>query len=101
MYAAGVCSNPTKPCCSDNMKNVDGSGIDCGGSCAPCPQEDKCANVPTDIAFATLADGLCVTSDFTVSSKEECCRACVQDDIVNGCNDSRGNRGKCKAFTFS
>lgn len=102
IYAAGVCSNPSKPCCSDGIMNGDEEGKDCGGSCATkCPQapEDKCANIPEDTCGFEVygpLENLCSPPPTVTSSKEECCQRCVNNDNTSGeCNE-----GKCRGFVF-
>jgi hypothetical protein len=39
----GSCSPcPTNPTCEDGVQNGDETGIDCGGSCSPCPTTPTC-----------------------------------------------------------
>jgi len=45
--AGDVCAAPT---CSDGLRNGDETGVDCGGSCAPCPEV---------IAFTTGGESTC------------------------------------------
>lgn len=103
----GVCSNPSKPCCSDGIMNGDEEGVDCGGSCTTkCPQapEDKCTNVPDDTCGYEVygpGEALCGTVGTGATSKEECCQLCVSNPSTPGfCEDLPSDK-KCHGFVFT
>lgn len=49
---------PPDPTCTDGVKNGDESGVDCGGSCPPCPDGQPCAT-REDCSGALCLDGTC------------------------------------------
>lgn len=42
------------PTCSDNIQNGDETGVDCGGSCSPCPEVVSCA-APSSLYASDIA----------------------------------------------
>lgn len=48
---------PTEPTCSDNIQNGDETGVDCGGSCDPCPNTEPVVNVSTASGEELLVGG--------------------------------------------
>ena len=49
------------PSCTDQLKNGNESDVDCGGSCAPCPDGRACAG-PADCAAKSCTAGMCCTT---------------------------------------
>lgn len=96
--AAGVCSNPFKPCCSDGKMNGDETGVDCGGSCTTkCPPAagGVCTNIPDDPCGFNVGTDDCNTA-VPATSKEECCQLCVANYVDAFCT----GYGDCRGFTF-
>jgi hypothetical protein len=44
--------------CSDGVQDGDETDVDCGGSCAPCPNGDHCSQ-PKDCSGAACVNGAC------------------------------------------
>ena len=55
--AAGGGGDPTKPPCQNGVRDLDETGIDCGGSCGKCPG-DSCTG-PADCSSGSCEQGTC------------------------------------------
>jgi hypothetical protein len=101
----GICRDPT---CHDGQKNAEETSVDCGGSCAPCPDGEACHD-EHDCASALCAAGRCVSCEDGVhnggESDVDCggpdCAACavgqscaMDDDCANKLCRSDPNRVK-------
>jgi len=95
------------PGCSDAVKNGTETGIDCGGSCGPCPSGDPCAG-NADCQSGSCASGTCADtcSDGVKNGTEtdvDCGGACWRCAAAKACatNTDCGSRvcqgGTCAA----
>ena len=50
-----------QPLCNDGIRNGDEVGVDCGGSCAPCPEDPYCISVG-DIPFDEWIESIAISS---------------------------------------
>ncbi|MEM1359793.1 MAG: zinc metalloprotease, partial [Bacteroidota bacterium] len=63
LLSSNGCGTPAAPTCDDGVQNGDETGVDCGGSCAPCSA--GCAD--TEVTLNLLTDNYASETSWTLS----------------------------------
>lgn len=91
------CGGSTGPTCSDGVQNGNETGVDCGGSCAPCPV--ACTdteviinitldNYPEETSWSLVnAGGATVASGGTYGSQADGSTVTITECLADGCYD--------------
>ena len=100
-------SNPAEPTCDDGIQNGDETGVDCGGSCAPCATcDDGVQNGDETGVDCGGSCAPCATCDDGVQNGDETgvdcggsCAPCAtcDDGILNGDETGIDCGGSCPA----
>jgi hypothetical protein len=76
-----------KPSCNDGIKNQDETGIDCGGSCNPCDNNEPCIK-NSDCKSNECDNNICILKENNIS--------CICEDDGNPCTKNYCNSlGEC------
>ncbi len=89
------------PGCDDGMLNGDETDVDCGGSCSPCADGQKC-DAGTDCEGGNCSGGVCEPGNNVVLDAVDCAPAMVNVDmafagaIMGNCGCHGGGSGGLK-----
>lgn len=95
LLASQACGTPVTPTCSDGIQNGDETGVDCGGSCAPCNCDGTevtvsitLDNYPEETSWTiTNAGGAVVASGGTYASQPDGSTVSGTYCLPDGCYD--------------
>lgn len=109
LLASQACGTPVTPTCDDGIQNGNETGVDCGGSCAPCVCDGTevtvsitLDNYPEETSWQITSGGSVVASGGTYGSQPDGSTVSITECLPDGCytftiNDSYGD-GICCSY---
>ncbi len=97
LLSSGACGTPSTPTCNDGIQNGNETGVDCGGSCAPC--QTGCSgtevsisitldNYPEETSWVIRnSSGSAVASGGTYGSQPDGSTVTITECLSDGCYD--------------